>query len=104
MALVAIQDAPNDSDFITIEEHQSRTPVTFFDGQPVLHLRCRDVKLVADKADVEKYDVLNRFFQVCNPALVGERSRPWGPVAVEGLDVWVTSEYTCPKTPSEMFD
>ena len=99
-------DPPSASQFTPLAEHQSRTPSSFYSGPPVLHHYSPDCKLV-----ILEYEDLDSspFAKLIDPSSTATSTNGHttngdqplhhsgesggGEVAVEGVDVWVTSEY-----------
>ncbi|KAJ5688891.1 hypothetical protein N7462_003283 [Penicillium macrosclerotiorum] len=94
-----LQTPPETSTYVTIAEHQSRTPASFVNGPPVLHYHSQRCKVVILERDLVANPALN--------ALRGERASTNGnaaaapqdtedeesvEIAIEGVDTWVTSE------------
>jgi nucleotide-sensitive chloride channel 1A len=94
---------PTSSSFIPLAEHQSHTPESFYSGPPVLHHFSQGCKIVILDRDLRS-----------SPALSGLRGGSAGAagsdvgaanangeegsgedkeVIIEGVDVWITSEY-----------
>ncbi|EAS31186.1 chloride channel, nucleotide-sensitive, 1A [Coccidioides immitis RS] len=94
-----LHDAPNPASFVTLAEHQSHTPESFYSGPPILHHLSERCKVVILDGDLTS-----------TPALSGLRPSTAGPdatngaptveasgdqekeVVIDGVDVWVTSE------------
>jgi nucleotide-sensitive chloride channel 1A len=86
-----LSSAPEISSFVPVAEHQSRTPSSFYSGPPVLHYHSQRCKIVILERELLAAPALN--------ALRGENSTSSAPteddekeVAIDGVDVWVTSE------------
>ncbi|KAI2793558.1 hypothetical protein POX_a00139 [Penicillium oxalicum] len=94
----ALQSSPEASSFVTIAEHQSRTPSSFHNGPTVLYYHRQGCKLVVLEHEVASHPSLLAL-RGENPSANGAASAAQGEdgtedreVAIEDLDVWVTSE------------
>jgi len=100
-----LTSAPETSAFVSLSVHQSRTPDSFHSGPAVLHYHATNCKLVGLEHDLSSTPALNalRGAEVngsnsipenlqSNDANGGEGETE-KEVVIEGLDVWVTSEY-----------
>lgn len=95
-----LQSAPEASSFVTIAEHQARTPSSFHHGPPILYYHSERCKVVILERDLLATPALN--------ALRGESASTNGTsaahaaqeddddegpeVTIEGVVTWVTSE------------
>ena len=104
-----LQEAPNSDTFIPLSEHQSATPASFYSGPPVLHYhsgRCKVVILERDLNQSPALIVLARQAQhtstVAETVTNGNGNHDQEDDASEthkildGVDIWVTSEYAKP--------
>lgn len=99
MALQIIRDAPSRDSYTSLVEHQAQTPGTFFGGKPVLYYQAQGAKLSIDKQHLAS----DSSFASLAPAETEATSEPvvngnsdhadQQQVELQGLDVWVTSEY-----------
>ena len=83
---------PEESSFVLLAEHQSRTPASFHTGPPVLHYhskRCKAVVLESDVLSVPALSALKPVDGAINGSGTSEEGKE---IVVEGVDVWVTSE------------
>lgn len=100
-----LTSAPETSAFVPLSVHQSRTPDSFHSGPAVLHYHASNCKLVGLERDLSSTPALNALRgaevngsssssenQQSNDANGGEGETE-KEVVIEGLDVWVTSEY-----------
>jgi len=95
-------DAPTPSSFTPLSLHQSQTPSSFYSSTPVLYHHSPGAKLI-----ILEYEDLSSSPLVkladptsTNPAPPTATTNGDGPhddippeIVVEGVDVWVTSEY-----------
>ena len=102
-----LQEAPKSSTFIALSEHQSATPASFYSGPPVLHYhsgRCKIVILERDLSLSTPLAALARQAQdttrTAEPVTNGngdhsqrQEDEPDVQKVLDGVDVWVTSEY-----------
>lgn len=100
-----LTSAPETSAFVSLSVHQSRTPDSFHSGPAVLHYHATNCKLVGLEHDLSSTPALNT---LRGAEVNGSNSSPENlqsndanggegetekEVVIEGLDVWVTSEY-----------
>lgn len=93
---------PEASSFVLLADHQSRTPASFHSGPPVLHYHSKACKLVISERDLLSVPVLNaiRGDAISNGnAENGNAEGEGKEVVIDGVDVWVTSEYVLPVLP-----
>lgn len=93
----ALSTPPEPSSFIPLADHQSRTPASFHSGPPILHYHSQQCKLLALERDLRSVPVLRAMRGAdsdLNGAVGNQDSE--AEAVVEGVDVWVTSEYVCP--------
>lgn len=96
---------PSPSTYIPLSEHQSRTPASFYAGPPVLHHRSDCCKILILSEDLSRVPAISALAGLgkegpSNGQGDSEGGRNGHParqdeVAIEGVDVWVTSEYVC---------
>ena len=100
ITMEVLRSAPEASNFVTIAEHQSRTPSSFHHGPPVLYYHSQRCKVVILERDLLATPALNAL-RGANASANGasatntaqEEGDDEGPeVAIEGVDSWVTSE------------
>ena len=106
------QAPPSSSSFTPLALHQSQTPESFFSGPPVLHHHSPSASLVLRSSDLAAAPVLAglangaRTRGAVNGETVGGAVNGDGvavdgdedgdeEVEIEGVDVWVSSEYVC---------
>ena len=87
----ALPEAPSASSFVLLADHQSRTPASFYSGPPVLHYHSQRCKLLALERDLRSIPALNAIRG--NTSVNGSAAESEKETVVEGVDVWVTSEY-----------
>ncbi|KAF7715693.1 Uncharacterized protein PECH_008520 [Penicillium ucsense] len=94
----ALQSAPEASSFVTIAEHQSRTPTSFHHGPTVLYYHGQGCKLVILEHEMVSNSVLNALRPEAASANGAANAAPEDDesegreIAIEDIDVWVTSE------------
>ncbi|PKX97202.1 uncharacterized protein P174DRAFT_439010 [Aspergillus novofumigatus IBT 16806] len=103
-----LRSAPEASSFVLLADHQSRTPVSFHSGPPVLHYHSKQCKLVILERDLLSTPALNAIrgststangssnhtstaIASDNAAADGEEGQE-NELVVDGVDVWVTSD------------
>lgn len=91
ITMEVFHNAPDSATFVSLAEHQSHTPASFYNGPPVLHHRTNGCKIIVSAADLH-----------ASPALSALQSAPGAngvdsdaDVEITDIDVWVTSEYVC---------
>ncbi|CEJ59998.1 hypothetical protein PMG11_08595 [Penicillium brasilianum] len=95
-----LQTSPEASSFVTIAEHQSRTPSSFHHGPPILYYHSERCKVVILERDLLATPVLNALRGESASAngtsavhAAPEEDDDEGPeVTIEEVDTWVTSE------------
>lgn len=97
-----LRSSPELSDFVTIAEHQSRTPSSFHHGPPVLYYHSQRCKVVILERDLLATPALSALrgagasangTSATNTAPEEDDDDDEGPeVTIESLDSWVTSE------------
>lgn len=100
-----LRTAPEASSFVLLADHQSRTPASFHSGPPVLHYHSKQCKLVIFEHDLVSVPALNAIRGDAAAAATngssGDNENGEGKeIVIDGLDVWVTSEYVTPVVPS----
>lgn len=91
----SLKSPPETSSFVLLADHQARTPVSFHDGPPVLHYHSKRCKLTILERDLRSIPALSAI----SPTETGangnatENAEEDKEVVVDGVDVWVTSEY-----------
>ncbi len=101
----SLTSTPETSAFVPLSVHQSRTPDSFHSGPAVLHYHASNCRLVALEHDLSSTPALNALRdaeangsnsssenQQSNDAN-GDEGETEKEVVIEGLDVWITSEY-----------
>lgn len=88
-----IHEAPLESSFVPLSEHQSHTPASFYSGPPVLHYRSPGASLLVAKTEVEGNPAISKLLDSpqANGTAAGDDDEQ--DVVISGVDVWVTSEY-----------
>ena len=96
----ALQTAPEESAFIPLAEHQSRTPSSFYSGPPVLHYHSQSCKVVILERDLLATPILNALRganhtangdNILSDAAQGQDGESTE-IAIDGVETWVTSE------------
>ena len=98
-----IEAEPLLTSYISIAEHQSRTPESFYSGPLVLYHLAKASRLAIDENDLlhnspallELATVFETNVATSHWHTVGSTARD---VSMEGVDVWVTSEYALPSS------
>lgn len=95
-----LRTPPEASSFVLLADHQSRTPASFHSGPPVLHYHSKQCKLVIFEHDLVSVPALNAIQGDAAGAAAatngssGDNENGEGKeIVIDGLDVWVTSEY-----------
>lgn len=89
-----LHTTPETSSFVLLADHQSRTPASFHSGPPVLHYHSKQCKLVIFERDLVSVPALNAIRAESASANGSvEDSDEGKEVVINGVDVWVTSEY-----------
>lgn len=86
MPLTIIREAPELGRYTPLSTHQSQTPASF--SVPVLHFRNENCKLVLTKDQTHLLPIFND-----DKSAVDGNDGSSEEVEVDGIDVWVTSEY-----------
>ena len=88
-------DPPNSSSFISLSQHQSQTPDSFYSGPPVLYHHSANAQLLILRSELVCSTALRRLAL----SVVIDRIRPNGnadqddnEVVLPAIDLWVTSE------------
>jgi len=92
MLPTTIHEAPALNSFTTLDDHQSFTPRSFYNGKPVLHYHAIGVRAQVPKDHISKLPIFAQTEQVVNGTEAGQDGTDDGNVA-EAVDVFVTSEY-----------
>ncbi|KAJ5104434.1 hypothetical protein NUU61_001781 [Penicillium alfredii] len=94
-----LSTAPEESSFVPLAEHQSRTPSSFHTGPPVLYYHSQRCKVVILERDLVATHALNALrgeaalANGANGASSGEaQDEDEKEVAIEAVDTWVTSD------------
>lgn len=87
-----LQSPPEESSFVLLADHQARTPASFHSGPPVLHYHSKRCKLLAVERDLRSIPALNALYQNADTNGSTEENAE-KEVVIEGVDVWVGSEY-----------
>lgn len=98
-----LTSAPDTSSFTPLSVHQSRTPESFHSGPAILHYHASSCKLVALERDIVATPTLNALRSAgtstgangTHPGS-GDADENEKEALIEGVDVWVTSEYAPP--------
>ena len=102
-----IHESPELTSFIPLSEHQSQTPVSFYSGPPVLHHQSSDARLLVLQSDLNASSALCKLATSTSGHNGGlennEDAEDSREVSIEGVDIWVTSEY-CSFTHSHNYD
>jgi chloride channel, nucleotide-sensitive, 1A len=110
-----LHNRPVASSFTPLAEHQARTPVSFYDGPPVLHFHSDRCKVLIVESELNASlalkalrgpviptngHTLNGSSATTTTAVTEERSHPGDDhedelkeVLIDGVDIWVASEY-----------
>lgn len=86
MPLTIIRSAPELERYTPLSTHQSQTPASF--SIPILHFRNENCKLVLTKDQTHLLPIFNDDKNSTAGGDAGSEE-----VEVDGIDVWVTSEY-----------
>ena len=91
-----IHEAPLETSFTPLSEHQSQTPESFYSGPPVLYYHSPSAQLVILESELTNSPALSRLADTSSTNGVtvngeGEEEHEQEKV-IEGIDVWVTSE------------
>lgn len=92
MPLTIIRSAPELERYTPLSTHQSQTPASF--SVPVLHFRNENCKLVLTKDQTHLLPIFGD-----DKGATGEGDTGSEEVEVDGIDVWVTSEYALIPSP-----
>ncbi|WEW56021.1 hypothetical protein PRK78_001456 [Emydomyces testavorans] len=93
-----LHNSPTTSSFVSLAEHQSRTPESFYSGPPILHYcseRCKVVILEKELTSTSALSGLrpsNASQGATNGAPAVEDSNAQEEIVIDGVNVWVTSE------------
>lgn len=86
MPLTVIRSAPEVERYTPLSTHQSQTPASF--SIPILYFRSENCKLVLTKDQTHLLPIFNDDKSAAGGVDGGSEE-----VEVDGIDVWVTSEY-----------
>lgn len=86
----ALSGAPETSSFVPLAEHQSRTPSSFYSGPAVLHYHSQHCKIVILERELLASPELNALRGETAPT--NSATEDDKEIAIDGVDVWVTSE------------
>lgn len=109
-AMEVFRNPPEPSSFIPLAEHQSHTPASFYSGPPILHHLSERCKIVILEEELNKSTALNGLrpnasvAEAVNGTSASEASTSATAtstdgadgnkeIVIDGVDVWVTSEY-----------
>lgn len=88
-----LSSAPETSSFVPLAEHQSRTPSSFYSGPPVLHYHSQRCKIVILERELLASPQLNALRgETTTSANVTTENDDEKEIAIDGVDIWVTSE------------
>ena len=91
-----ISTAPTESRFTSLSAHQSQTPASFHSDPPVLHHRSPSTTILINSNDLESAPAFHKLAppQRSNGSAHAATNEDEGhEITVNGLDIWVTSEY-----------
>ena len=96
-----IHETPTAEAFVSLSTHQSQTPESFFNGPPVLYHHSPSAKLSIQSSELALAPALTKLFEGSSATQNGSAPVVNGDtppaedqeLSVEGIDVWVTSEY-----------
>lgn len=98
-----LRTAPESSSFVLLADHQSRTPSSFHSGPAVLHYHSKQCKLSLLESDLIASPALNALRPAtANGSTAESENAEPKEVVVDGVDVWVTSEYVLSLSPIPM--
>jgi nucleotide-sensitive chloride channel 1A len=97
MGVEAISEAPALESFTPLEEHQERTPTTFFGGPPVLHFHSTGIRLLVPKdqldENLELRDLVSSESTIeSSTESSGTNGTTSDESLISDLDIWVTSQ------------
>lgn len=100
-AMEVLRQPPTNASFVPLAEHQSRTPASFYDGPPILHHHSESCKIVIYERELRACPALAGLGPKAESengtagAVASENAGGEGEkeVVIEGVNVWVTSEY-----------
>lgn len=95
MFLTIISVPPDAAHYTSLAAHQSATPASF--ATPVLHFRSESAKVVVAGDQLSLLPIFPDAGDCAATATATEQ------VEVDGIDVWVTSEYSSPPLPLPHF-
>ena len=92
MPITAIRTAPVKEDYTSLEEHQSRTPETFFGGRPILHAHVQGASAWLQRSGRAARG-LSAMFPNAGPCGAGQgQQQPEHVLRAQRVDVFVGSE------------
>ena len=86
MAPITLHSAPPLDSFITLQEYQSRTPASFFDGPPILHYHSANARAIARRSQLPKLPFFAQVTEASTEEVADDD-------VVEQLEIFVSSEY-----------
>ncbi|KAL8856842.1 MAG: hypothetical protein Q9178_006559 [Gyalolechia marmorata] len=99
--------APTKGQFTPLSTHESQTPSSFHSGPPVLHYLSPSTTISINSQDLESAPAFQNLVSPqqrsngsVNSATEDEPEGIGHEITIEGVDVWVTSEYRSPINPS----
>lgn len=96
MALELIHDAPNLSQYTSLEEHQAQTPGTFFGGKPVLYHHITNATLSIDSHQLSSsaaFSSLSNNTTAGAPPINGDANHAPTQEEIANLQIFVASDY-----------
>jgi chloride channel, nucleotide-sensitive, 1A len=88
-----IRDAPGTSQFVSLSEHQSQTPASFYSGPPVLHYYSPSAKLVILDSELHSSPVFSKLADTTPTDETLTNGDAPHEVVIAGVDVFITSEW-----------
>ncbi|KAJ5902757.1 hypothetical protein N7495_003285 [Penicillium taxi] len=89
----ALLSSPDISTFVTLADHQSRTPSSFHSGPPVLHFHSKQCKVIAIESEIAAAPALKslRSADATNGTvdIAEDREKQ---IIIDGVEIWVTSD------------
>ena len=86
-----LHEAPQQSAFVSLAEHQAQTPQSFYSGPPVLHHRSPNARLVITSAEARGNPALSKLVGI-TPADEAATDGDAANLVINDVDIWVTSE------------
>ncbi|KAI1615296.1 regulator of volume decrease after cellular swelling-domain-containing protein [Exophiala viscosa] len=94
-----LREPPKTTSFVSLAEHQSRTPASFYEGPPVLHYYSDRSKLIILESEIDSAAAFAPLLekatsqsQVNGSETNGDSEAHRKGKVVEDIDVWVTSD------------